>query len=467
MTGRAFSVRGRIRRLRRRIWTAAVAAVLLTAWPAASPAGAVGDPPAPVTGNATYFDALGSPYGGCGMPQSQLDSQDFVALNVYDTPGDYNFYPRPLTGANASKTGMWNNGLNCGRFVQVQISDFCTGVNDGGQNSSFCRNGSWVSDAYNGATLTMIVADSCGDSNGWCRDDRYHLDLSKPSLNRFVKNGAPVGDMYPNHWNNRRVTWSFIPAPNYSGDIRIGFLKGSQAYWTAIAISHLPNGIHGVEYYADGAWQPAQMNSDMGQSYLISGTSRGATTFRIRVRDAADQPLNGGRVYSFGLPSSCGTQCAADYTEASYTTSTSSPSASPSASPSPSVSPSVSPSPSPSPSVSPSPSPSASPSASPSGSTGTCQVSYQVASSWQGGFTANVTVKNTGTTTWPDWTVGWTMPAGVGLVSGWSATVTASGSRWTARAPSWGQTLAPGASASFGFQASGSSSPGATAFTCP
>ncbi|WP_405089168.1 cellulose binding domain-containing protein [Microbispora sp. NBC_01389] len=94
-------------------------------------------------------------------------------------------------------------------------------------------------------------------------------------------------------------------------------------------------------------------------------------------------------------------------------------------------------------------------------------MSYQVASSWQGGFTTNVTVKNTGTTTWPDWTVGWTMPAGVSLVSGWSATVTTSGSRWTARAPSWGQTLAPGASASFGFQASGSSSPVPTAFTCP
>src|SRR5216117_868648 len=50
---------------------------------------------APVTGNATWFDSLGQPYGGCGLPQSQLDSQDFVALNVYDTPGDYNFYPRP------------------------------------------------------------------------------------------------------------------------------------------------------------------------------------------------------------------------------------------------------------------------------------------------------------------------------------------------------------------------------------
>src|SRR5690349_3531137 len=126
---------------------------------------ALSDPPSPVTGNATWFDALGQPYGGCGLPQANLDSQNFVALNVFNTPGDYNQYPRPIPAAQASKIGMWNNGLNCGRFVQVTISDFCTGTNDGAPNLAFCRNGSFVADAYNGATLTMLVADSCGDSN--------------------------------------------------------------------------------------------------------------------------------------------------------------------------------------------------------------------------------------------------------------------------------------------------------------
>jgi hypothetical protein len=81
--------------------------------------------------------------------------------------------PRPLTGENVSKIGQWNNGLNCSRWVKVTIGDFCTRVNDGAQNQAFCRNGSWVSDAYNGATLMMQVADNCGDSNAWCRDDPY------------------------------------------------------------------------------------------------------------------------------------------------------------------------------------------------------------------------------------------------------------------------------------------------------
>lgn len=131
------------------------------------PAGAltVTETPTPVTGSTTYFDGLGQPYGGCGLPQANLETQNFIALNVYDTPRDYGNYPRPLTGADLAKLGMWNNGRNCGRWVQVTVSDYCTGINDGAPNQAFCRNGSWVADAYNGATLTMLVADSCGDAN--------------------------------------------------------------------------------------------------------------------------------------------------------------------------------------------------------------------------------------------------------------------------------------------------------------
>src|SRR4030095_11939555 len=52
------------------------------------PAGAltVFETPTPVTGNTTYFDGLGQPYGGCGLPQSVLETQNFVGLNVFDPP---------------------------------------------------------------------------------------------------------------------------------------------------------------------------------------------------------------------------------------------------------------------------------------------------------------------------------------------------------------------------------------------
>lgn len=275
---------------------------------------------APVTGNATWFDALGSPYGGCGLPQSALDSQDFVALNVYNTPRDYNWYPRPLPPGDP-KTGAWDNGHNCGRWLRVTISDLCTGVNDGAPNQPFCRNGSFVADRYNGATLTMVVADSCGDSNAWCRDDPNHLDLSHASLNQFLLNGVPVGDMDPAHWNNRHVSWEFIPAPSYTGDIRIGFLQSAQVWWGAVSISHLANGIHSVDYFAGGTWHAAQMNGDMGQSYVLLPTAQAGAQFQIRVRDVTDTLINNGRVYTFSLPASCQPQCSVPYTQVTYTTS--------------------------------------------------------------------------------------------------------------------------------------------------
>ena len=269
-------------------------------------------------GNSTWFDALGSPYGGCGLNQSVLDTQHFVALNVQNSPGDATMLTRPIT--DPGKIGMWNNGLNCGRWVRVTISDYCNGTNDGALGQPFCRNGSgWVTDAYNGATLDMIVADSCHDPNGWCRDDPNHLDLAHASLNQFVKDGKPVGDMDPNHFNNRQISWYFIEAPNYTGDIRIGFLQGAQAWWTAIAITHLKNGIHGVDYWDGSSWVKAKMNGDMGQSYIISPTVEGGDQYRIRVYDVNDQLINNGRIYNFPFAASCEYQCSGPWTEADYT----------------------------------------------------------------------------------------------------------------------------------------------------
>ena len=126
--------------------------------------------------------------------------------------------------------------------------------------------------------------------------------------------------MDPAHWNNRHVSWKFVSAPGYTGDIKIGFLQGAQKYWGAITLSHLANGLHGVEYYADGAWHDTKMNGDMGQSYILSPLASGGTQFRIRVKDAADTWINGAREYTFSLPASCGNQCSTAYTPVSYTT---------------------------------------------------------------------------------------------------------------------------------------------------
>lgn len=427
------------RRSRRALLAGAAALLAVAAaLPVVAAHATVPDPVTPATGNSTYFDALGAPYGGCGLPQSELDTQDFVALNVYDTPRDYAFYPRPIAPADAARMGIWNNGLNCGRWVRVSIGDFCTGVNDGAANQAFCRNGSWVADAFNGATLDMVVADSCGDANAWCRDDPYHLDLAKPSLSRFTRDGAPVGSLLPNNFNNRRVNWTFIPAPAYSGDIRVGFLQGAQRWWPAISVSHLANGIHGVEYLADGTWRTAQMNGDMGQSYVIGGTTSGGTQFQIRVRDVDDQLINGGRVYDFTLPASCSSQCSAAYTRVEYTTAGGG-----TASPPVTSSPATTPPPA-------------------SG----CTATYAITGQWSGGFQAEVTVRNTGSARTNGWQVTWALPAGQSVTQAWNGTLSVSGTTVSVTNASWNGALGPNATATFGLTGNSSGAAAAPVPTC-
>jgi hypothetical protein len=277
------------------------------------------------TGNSTYFYSLGQPYGGCGLPQTELDTQNFVAVNVQNSPGDYTtFHERPISEEYADILGFFNNGFNCGRWVRVVIGDYCNGTNDGAMNQPFCRDGSgWTSDEYNGAELYMIVADSCYDGNAWCRDDPNHLDLAFDSLNLFVKDGQPVGDMYPDHYNNRKIQWQFIEAPDYEGDIRVGFILSAQIYWPTIAITHLRNGIHGVDYFDGTGWVKAEMNGDLGQSYIIGPTTSSewepGSDYRIRIYDVNDQLINNGRIYNFSFPEECGSSCTEYFTEVSYT----------------------------------------------------------------------------------------------------------------------------------------------------
>jgi hypothetical protein len=426
----------------------AAVAVLATQLPAS--ALTVTGTPTPVTGNATHFDGLGQPYGGCGMPQANLESQYFVALNVFNTPGDYGAHTRPVPAAQSGILGMFDNGLNCDRWVKVTIGNYCTGTNDGAQNQAFCRNGSWVADNYNGATLDMLVADSCADSNAWCRDDPYHLDLVTSSINNFVLNGSPVGSLL-NKWNNRQITWQFEQAPNYSGDINIGFIQGAQVYWPAISVSHLPNGIHGIQYLSNGTWVSAAMDSDMGQAYIIGPTTAAGSQYQIKVTDSSDQPLNAGRVYSFSLPSSCGSSCSAPYTQVSYTTSTGGSSASPSASASASAG------------SSPSSSPSAS--QSPTSSGAACTMTSSVTSSWTGGYQLSFTVANSGSVGISGWTAGFSFAGGQTVASSWNATVSQSGAKVTATSMSYNGAISPGGNTTWGMVVNGTNQP-LTGVTC-
>ena len=80
-----------------------------------------------------------------------------------------------------------------------------------------------------------------------------------------------------------------------------------------------------------------------------------------------------------------------------------------------------------------------------------CHVTY-TPTNWPGGFTADVTITNTGTAAINGWTLGFTFPGDQKVTHGWNATVTQSGTSVTASNLAYNATIAPGASQSFGFQ---------------
>ncbi|MEV1285579.1 cellulose binding domain-containing protein [Micromonospora sp. NPDC049679] len=86
------------------------------------------------------------------------------------------------------------------------------------------------------------------------------------------------------------------------------------------------------------------------------------------------------------------------------------------------------------------------------GGSGACRVAY-TPNTWNNGFTANVTITNTGSSAVTGWTLTYSLPAGQSITSSWNATVTQSGSAVTARNAAHNGSLAPGANTSFGYQA--------------
>src|SRR6478752_3293741 len=60
-----------------------------------------------------------------------------------------------------------------------------------------------------------------------------------------------------------------------------------------------------------------------------------------------------------------------------------------------------------------------------------CRVDYQVASQWQGGFGANVTITNLGDPV-TGWTLTWFYAAGQTVTQAWNATVSQSGAQVSA-----------------------------------
>jgi hypothetical protein len=72
--------------------------------------------------------------------------------------------------------------------------------------------------------------------------------------------------------------------------------------------------------------------------------------------------------------------------------------------------------------------------------------------SWSGGFTANVTVANTGSSAVNGWKVGFTLPSGQSITSAWNAAVSPSSGAVTASNLAYNAQIPAGGTQSFGFQ---------------
>jgi cellulose 1,4-beta-cellobiosidase len=88
---------------------------------------------------------------------------------------------------------------------------------------------------------------------------------------------------------------------------------------------------------------------------------------------------------------------------------------------------------------------------------GTCSGTYSVTGSWQGGFQGQVVVKNTGSGTMNGWSLRWTFPSSVTITNLWNGSYTRSGNTITVTNASYDGSLAPGATATVGFTATGTS----------
>jgi endo-1,4-beta-xylanase len=83
---------------------------------------------------------------------------------------------------------------------------------------------------------------------------------------------------------------------------------------------------------------------------------------------------------------------------------------------------------------------------------GVCHIDYVKSSEWPGGFTANVTITNSGTSAINGWTLGFTFPGDQKITNAWGATTTQTGAAVTATNVAYDGSINPGGTTSFGFQ---------------
>jgi len=119
---------------------------------------------------------------------------------------------------------------------------------------------------------------------------------------------------------------------------------------------------------------------------------------------------------------------------------------------------------SPTPTPTPTPTSTPTPTPTPTSTAGlACQVGYSTQSQWAGGFVAQISITNTGSSAINGWTLGFTFPGDQKITTAWNGTASQSGETVSIANASYNGALAAGQSTSVGFQGTWASSDAAPA----
>ncbi|MBW5251685.1 cellulose binding domain-containing protein, partial [Streptomyces sp. P01-B04] len=99
------------------------------------------------------------------------------------------------------------------------------------------------------------------------------------------------------------------------------------------------------------------------------------------------------------------------------------------------------------------------------GPAGSCAVTYRVSQSWGSGFTADVSVRNTGTDPVDGWQLGFAFGGAETVTNAWNASASQTGSRVTVKNATHNAGIPAGGTVSFGFQATGAPAQAPSSFT--
>lgn len=224
-------------------------------------------------------------------------------------------YHRVIPSLYPAYLGLYNNGLNCGRWVEADFDrQNCLDRTTTTGISKFCPDVPVLS--YSGQKVQAYVFDSCEDNNGWCRDDAAHLDINPAALN------IP---------NNYYFQWKFIRNPYYTDpnapaslkDIWLAWFSQASKYWSYVAILNAENGISHVQYNIGDPANPTWIDSHVlagdnnvtwsstsnnGQLWQIEPTNaitdsapKDNPVYQLRYNDYLGYPANHGAIYQFNL----------------------------------------------------------------------------------------------------------------------------------------------------------------------